>query len=143
MERLHAALGYQRWRLAAMSPGEIVAMNWLSEMLTLALVSRVHQGRVHWVDFNIYLSQPGLELAGMAKHIGAAWAEQDGEALHKSGIMARYSKTDGVAYDATSRGAELAAIRSSRSEDIASGLAWMQAALHEHPALSAIVPTLH
>jgi len=141
LRRLHRILGYQRWRLAAMRPGELVAMSWLCEVVSLALVQRRHAKRMRWLDFNVYLAQPAAELRALSRHIGLDWTDAHSEALRRSGLSDCYSKTEGVAYDASQREADLAAVRARCADDIASGMAWIEAALRDHPSLAQIVPT--
>lgn len=142
LKRLHRMMGYQRWRLAAMRPGEIVAMSWMTEIATLSMVERRHGRPWYWVDFNAYLATPEAQLGAMAGHLGLNWTERESDLLHRSNIAATYSKADGIAYDGSQRDAELATVRANQATEIAHGLTWTEHALREHPALAQAVREL-
>lgn len=126
--RLHRLQRKQRLvgcTLAELSPGERVAMSWLSEMESLQAVAAHFPDRTQWLDFDQFLLEPHLHLQNSLAHFGI---QADVAALLSGPIMQRYAKKPEVKYDTAFRSNLLAASQSKYAEEIAKGLAWLEKA---------------
>lgn len=137
MRRLHAIAGRPLWALAGMTPGELVALNWLAEMVTLKLADVRHQGRLVWLEFDAFLAEPCKQFATVAQALGLAAGDDAGERLAASGVLDRYSKNPGRAFGFAVRQHELASVRVSQADEIARGKAWLEGAAQAHPLFRA------
>jgi hypothetical protein len=108
--------------LGSLGAGEAAAMSWLCENLALAEVTRNVPGRVHWLDFDRFLSEPAVHLAAAFAAFGL---EADVEPILAGDIMRRYAKRPDVAYDAAFRRRLLADARSRMGGEIEAGLDWL------------------
>lgn len=140
MQRLHSLLGRQPWQLAYLSPGEIVALNWLTEMTTLSLAESRHRDRFTWIEFDSFLSDSSKNMSGIARQLGLAWGKREDKRLAVSGIMETYSKGGGREYSAASRKIEIAALAEQNAAEIEKGRAWLDRALNDHQELRIVQP---
>lgn len=132
MKRLHAMLGRQPWQLAFMGPGEIVALNWLTEMLTLARVEQRHSGRFKWVDFDEFLAPAAPNVAAVASDLNIKWSKQADLNLRQREVLSTNSKNISKSFDSSSRNKVIADVQKSSSDEIGRGLAWLQRAISDH-----------
>lgn len=140
MRRLHDMLGRQPWQLAYMSPGEIVALNWLTEMLALADAAARFPQRFKWVDFDAFILDPFGAAGGFVDALGLDWSVEDADELRNSGILSRYSKHPDRAYDAGEREKEKAEASARQGHEIRRGRAWLERALGDNPQFARIAP---
>jgi len=119
VQRMGVATGIE---LGSLRAGEAAAMSWLCENLALAEVARNVPSRVHWLDFDRFLSEPAIHLAAVFTAFGL---EADVEAILAGDVMRRYAKRPDVAYDAAFRRQLLADARSWMGGEIQAGLDWL------------------
>ncbi len=114
--------------LSDLSPGESVAMSWLSEMVSLDAVSKKFPDRTQWLDFDQFLIQPETHLQDSFAHFGI---QADVATLVTGTMMQRYAKKPEVKYDQSFRSNLLAASREKFSHEISRGLDWLKQAKDE------------
>ena len=105
------------------SPGECVAMSWLSEMTCLSEIASQFPTRTLWINFDRFLEQPELMLSQSFSHLGL---EADSAAYLRENTMQRYAKKPEVNYDAAFRLKILEASRQKFQTEISRGLAWLE-----------------
>lgn len=135
--RLQRRLGTADWPADALSPGETVAMGWACEMTALAVGAETAGSRAMWLDFDRFLAAPAEALARLFSHFGVAADTAQVEAILASPIMGRYAKAQEHPYDAGTRAAVLAEAKAEAGAEIASGMAWLERAAAEVPAIAA------
>lgn len=135
MRRLHGMLGRQPWQLARLSAGEIVALNWLCEMLTLSRAQRRHADRFTWFDFDHFLHHCDGDFVRLAQALGLECGAAEVAALHDSGVLNAYSKDERVTYDAATRAQIKRDVAMRHESEILRGRAWLDRALADHPEL--------
>jgi len=133
LRRLHRRLEGDGWLLHALSPGERAAASWASEMTTLA---SVEPGRLTWIDFETFLADPAAGLATAFAATGFAVDPAEVEAIATGPLLTRYSKGPEHGYTPELRGQVLDQARQEHGAEIARGLAWLEAAAREHPAIA-------
>ncbi len=101
-------------------------MGWAAEMCALREAAAVGGARVLWLDFDDFLAEPKARLAKCFAHLGVDAAAQL-DAIAASDDMRRYSKAPEHAYDTGLRSAVLAEARAMHGDEIARGLAWLDA----------------
>ncbi len=111
--------------LSDLSPGESVAMSWLSEMASLEAVSNKFPNRTRWLDFDQFLTQPHEHLRDSFAHFGL---QADVARLISGTMMQRYAKKPEVKYDTSFRSNLLAASREKFHLEISRGLDWLKKA---------------
>jgi hypothetical protein len=109
--------------LVSLSPGESVAMSWLSEMLSLATAKLRFPDRTLWVDFDNFLATREDTLRSIFKLLGV---NAQVEPILTSSIMHRYAKKTEVAYDTAFRAKLLKQGNDRFADEIARGLAWLE-----------------
>jgi hypothetical protein len=138
LARLNARAGGARWSLEALSPGELAAMSWAADMAVFADLARSAPGRTLTMDFEAFLADPRAGLGAALAHLhGGAdpdWAAR----LAASPYLQRYSKAPEYGYGPDLRRQVLAQARIKAAEEIARGMAWLEAA--EFPAVIPVSP---
>ncbi|MBI1188104.1 MAG: hypothetical protein GC206_12385 [Alphaproteobacteria bacterium] len=139
MRRLTGHLGEAPGALHALSLGQLAAMTWLTERLTLARLEAAAGARLKRVDFDALLDDAPGEMAGVAAHFGlsppAGWAA----GLPQSRALTTYSKAPEHAYSPALRAQILAAARAAQSGEIRAGLAWLEALGARHQAVAGVL----
>jgi hypothetical protein len=125
LARLHARMGGERWKLAALREGEIIAMAWACEMGALSAAAEIAKDRVLWLNFEEFLVDPLRSLSAAFRHFGIAASAADCEAILAGPDMHRYSKAPEHAYDAALRRDVLDQARKEHAVDISRGLSWL------------------
>lgn len=138
LRRLHDMLGVTPWQLSKLGVGEIVAMSWLSEMVTLQAVADMAGPRFLWLDFDAYLASPDTQFAAMCRALNIDWNEADTTAMAQSGLSQRYSKDSSVSFNSNSRKEQISAVLTHHSSEVARARAWIDAAMAAHPAFGAL-----
>lgn len=128
LARLHARLGASVWRLEEMCEGEVLAMSWLGGCMALEAIAAAFPQRVMWVDFEDFLERPETMLATVLAFLHGAAPAEEVEAILRSPLWNRHSKSPGVAFDAERRRQGLGQVRERHSSQIARGEAWIQSA---------------
>jgi hypothetical protein len=107
----------------SLSPGECVAMSWLSEMTCLSEIASQFPTRTLWIDFDRFLEQSETMLSQSFSHLGLV---ADSAAYLRESTMQRYAKKPEVNYDAAFRSKLLDASRQKFHSEISRGLAWLE-----------------
>jgi hypothetical protein len=128
LERLERRLGAGRWRLNAMTDGEVAALSWTCETMALAQVARDFHDRVLWLDFEAFLQDPPGNLKACLDHLHGESPAAVVADMTASPEMKRYSKTRGHAYDAALRRSVLAEASRQYAREIRQGLVWLNEA---------------
>jgi hypothetical protein len=133
--RLQRRLGGQHWRLLDLSPGECVAMSWVSEMAALCAAADRFPDRVLWMDFDCFLTTPADGFKAALHHFGAA---DDSAATILAGpTMRQYAKAPAYGFDASHRRQLLNQAEQQHALEIRRGLDWLARAA-EIPALRGV-----
>lgn len=126
--RLHRRLGAALWKPGSLSPGESVAMSWLSEMLALHAAATRFPDRVLWVDFDRFLTDPGSGLAAVLTHLGAGCVDETVPAILARPTLGEYAKAPGQKFDAQFRHRLLRQDEERHAAEIRKGLDWLDRA---------------
>ncbi|MBV9570731.1 MAG: hypothetical protein JO056_05775 [Alphaproteobacteria bacterium] len=136
--RLHRRLGVERWHVADLSEGEIIAMSWACEMCALCSAAEAAPDRVLWLNFDSFLQSPAKWLAASLRHMGHAAPPEQVAGIVSGREMRRYSKAPEHSYDANLRRDLLDQARQQQAKEISRGLAWLDAAAGEFPLIQSI-----
>ncbi len=136
--RLARRLGGLPQRLADLSPGECVAMSWLSEMLAMGAAASRFPGRALWVDFDRFLAAPEAGLAAALAHLGAPDAARWAADISAGPTLGRYAKAPDQRYDAAVRDQLLRRSEARYGGEVSRGLAWL-GRLATAPAVRAVL----
>lgn len=139
LARLARRLGGPVWRGETLSEGELAAMSWICEILCLTEVAAGFEGRVLWMDFDVFLARPTERLAGALSHLHGQASETVASAMARGPHLGRYSKAPEHAYDADLRRTVLAGARAEHGDEIERGVAWLNAAADAHPMIAAAI----
>jgi hypothetical protein len=140
IRRLRTFIGEVPKPLHAMKRGELVAMSWLVERLTQARTAALCGGRLLFVDFETLLSDVEVTLASVLFHFGIRVPDKLITAIANGPVMTRYSKApDEVAYSSVVRAQRLSEARQTHSDDIKSGLAFLEQLGSSHPAIAEVL----
>lgn len=137
--RLQRRLGCGDWPEEVLSPGETVAMGWACEMTALQAGAEAAGTRAIWLDFDDFLAAPHQMLARLFAHFGVAAEDARIDAILAGPTMGRYAKAPEHPFDASVRAGVLAEARAQAGEEIARGMAWLQRAAAEYPAIAAVL----
>jgi hypothetical protein len=132
--RLKRRLGCDQLPVKPESPGESVAMSWLSEMLALDAAARNFPGRALWFDFERFLAEPETALSRALTHFGAT--PDAAAAILARPTMKQYAKATEHPFDARKRAMLLQQSEQRHAAEIRRGLAWLD-------RMSATVPQIH
>ena len=135
LKRLHNRLGEQRWKLATLSEGEMIAMSWTCEMTALTAAMDSAGDRAMWLNFDSFLNEPMREISAAFRHLGLQTTQAELETIASGADMRRYSKAPEHAYDAKLRREVLAEARNEHAREIQRGLDWLMAESVDVPAI--------
>jgi hypothetical protein len=136
ISRLDRRLGAPAFRLGELSYPETAAMSWACEMVELKAAADARPGQAMWLDFERFLARPQSLLRSAFAHLGVETDEARIAGIVAGPDMSRYSKAPEHAYDATLRARVLAQARARHGGAIAEGLAWLERAGRDHPAIA-------
>ncbi|MCY2976637.1 MAG: hypothetical protein NTW52_18425 [Planctomycetota bacterium] len=122
-ERLQSKGFLSEVRLEGLSPGECVALSWLSEMESLTEVAKAFPDRTQWLDFDEFLEQPDLHLQESFSHFGVT---AEVHSIIAGPIMQRYAKKPDVNYDSSFRAKLLDVSREKYRGEIFRGLEFIK-----------------
>jgi hypothetical protein len=125
--RLHSS-----WLIERLSEGELVAMSWACEALSLFEAAQPHRSRVLVLDFEEFLGRPQDTLGRAFEHFGVHPSRSEVDAILAGGDLRSYSKAPEYHYDSETRRAVLADARRERAEEIRRGLFWLERAAATH-----------
>lgn len=136
IKRLRAWLPEAELHLHALDGGEVAAMSWLCEMLSIQHACTQWGADLRWVDFDRFLEAPVRETASLARHLKLDWNEETSETLARSGIFDRYSKSsDAIAFSAETRATILNEHKKEYAGQIAKANVWLDGLLNRFPGL--------
>jgi hypothetical protein len=141
LRRLHRAIGEDSFRLWSLSPGEMIAMSWASEMISLEETAKRSEGRTLWIDFERFLRAPEAGLAQAFELLQAEVAPAEIQALVRGPIMGRYSKAPEHAYDAALRKQVLDQGRADQADEMRAGMIWLERAGGRYAAIARALNT--
>lgn len=122
--------------LHEMSPGQVAAMTWATEMTALAATAEaIDRGRLTFVDFDRFLLETGPELRRLADHVQPGVPDEELAAAIGGKTMTRYSKAPEHAYDARLRRDVLADGERRFGSEIREGMTWCERAAASSPAM--------
>lgn len=133
LRRLERRLDAARWQREQLSPGELVAMSWLCEMLALQAAADRFAERVLWLDFDQFLADPPARLRASLAHFGAAADAEQIARILSAPTMQRYAKAPTHEFDANTRRQLLAQAAREHAGEIRKGLSWLEAAARAIP----------
>lgn len=140
--RLRALLPEADIRLYSLRSGELAAMSWLCEMLTILDSCTQHGSDLRWVDFDQFLESPVSQTAELARHLKLDWPAEFNEVLARSGILNRYSKwTNDVDFSAQTRDDILNKYKSENSAQITEANVWLDDQFNRFPWLFSALGT--
>ena len=135
LQRLHNRVGEDRWKLGALSEGEMIAMGWACEMSALTTAADIARNQVLWLNFDDFLHDPATHLSSVFRHLGIDASSEGIVAIVSGHEMRRYSKAPEYAYDAKLRRDVLEEARRIDAIEIGRGIAWLNRAATALPAI--------
>ncbi len=123
------------------SEGEVIAMNWLSEISALHQTGMNVSRHVHWVNFDDFLKCPAAGLKAIFRAFGVSVAYREIEVLTTGPLMRQYSKAPEYAYDAEVRRDVLQSAGAEHAAEIARGMHWLEQRALRHPLAHAVLHT--
>ena len=137
LARLRERLEDQPWPAETLSPGALAAMTWTSEIMSLVDLAEELPAQVCWLDFDVFLADPGAGLAKCLCHLHGRYDPPDVATMLSSPHMRSYSKAEDHPFDAAMRSQGLDRARRDFAGDIEAGVAWLKVAAHAHPNIDA------
>jgi hypothetical protein len=146
LSRLHRRLGKEHWQIAELSPGERVAMSWLSEMLALYAAGDRFPARVLWLDFDGFLTAAEASLAAALSHLGIGAEIESTREILGGPTMGQYAKAPAYKFDARHREQLLRQAEERHPAELRKGMGWLDRAAADFPVIrevlnSASLPT--
>jgi hypothetical protein len=135
LKRLHNRIGEECWKLGALSEGEMIAVSWACEMTALTAAAAEAGERVHWLNFEDFLAHSPELLLSAFRHFAIEASTNEAAAILSGPEMHRYSKAPEHAYDVQLRRDVLDRARRMDGAEINRGLAWLDGASVEFPAI--------
>lgn len=124
--RLNQRLGADVAHLWQLTPVQIVALGWLTEMTALIeALDGAQAAQVRWQDFDMFLSHPKSELSAVAAHFDIKFSDRDLSTLMAGPIMNSYSKAPEHDYSADLRQQLLEQARREYGDQIAQTVDWV------------------
>lgn len=137
LRRLHGRLGDAPFRLYTMSEGEIVAMTWLAETMSLAAAGP----RLRWLDFETMLADPAAALGLVTTHFCRPATTDTIASVLAGGHMTRYSKSQDHGYSTDLRRDVMNDARARHTAEIRKGLAWLDTVAQRYEIAAAAMAT--
>jgi hypothetical protein len=125
--------------LHALSAGELAAMSWLAETASQREAINRFADRVIAVDFDQMLSAIEPTLARILGHFDLPHDPARVKAIAGSAVMTRYSKAPQHEYTPSMRAEVLRDSRRDNRDEIAKGMAWLEARARDDDAFARIV----
>ena len=133
-QRLKALQVVEGQQIETLSTGQLAAMSWLCEMLTLEAVAERFEDRCLRVRFDMLLKEPSAMLDSIALFLGLAaplplWAQHP--------IWDQYAKRPGVFYNSEMRSLLLVQAERAFEEETNEGVRWIESL--DHPRVSKLL----
>jgi hypothetical protein len=123
--------------LASATDARKAALGWASEMTCLLEnEARLPAGTVKWLDFDLFLSDPGAQFIHIAEHFGLPLERARAGALCQGPLMRRYSKALEYEFSPADRAEILAEARWRHGAAIADALGWLNELAARYPAVT-------
>lgn len=140
LTRLHRRLGTPIGNLWELSEGQIIALGWLTEMITLKQsLAAKNQTQILWQDFDMFLKRPARSLLEIATHLGIDFSDTEIEQLVSGPIMRSYSKAPEHDYSPNLRRDLLRQARSQHGEEIKTAERWVTSVAKSHTEIAALI----
>lgn len=124
IQRLRQATGLDL-RLDRLSVGQLAALGWLSETVSVTESLADHPDRTFLLEFESLLQDPAGQLGRTLGHLGIPVSREAIDAAVSSSVLRTYSKAPEHEYNAQTRAAILTDARSRFGPDISGGMAWL------------------
>ena len=119
----------------AMNDGLKAALGWACEMTSLeAAASRLPEGAVLWMDFDLFLADPTAHFTAVARHFGHPVDAAAARAICEGPLIGRYSKALDYEYSPALRREILADARRRHGGAIRDALNWLGGLERRYPA---------
>jgi hypothetical protein len=135
LRRLHRHIGAEAWQLPSLSEGEVLALSWACEISALVRATASGGRRTLRVNFDQFLANPGPLLSAVLCHFDIEATANEVRAIVEGPEMRRYSKAPEHSYDAALRRDVLDLARATHGAEIRRGLAWLDRAAAQYPAV--------
>jgi len=129
--------------LYSLSPGELIAMNWLCEMMTLFLAAKNYPEQVLWVDFDDFLLRKKENISVISEHLGLNLTDVEQKGIVQSELFSKYSKNDSVQYDAEQRNREMNEVSLKHEKEIEKGILWLRNLSNRFDVVKTIMETFN
>ncbi len=141
LKRLNHLIDGEDFVLHKMNLGEIVAMTWVTEMLTLGKAAGSRADRIAWLDFDLYLDDPSRHLPDLLNHLEISHSSADLERVLSSDIHSKHSKSKrSKDYSVADRVKDIERTLRESKDNIDSGKRWLDAAASAIPQIQNIMP---
>ena len=137
--RLKRRIPSADWSVAAMSPGERVAMSWLSEMMSLDAAALRFADRIYWLDFDRFLAASEAQFQATLQHLGVNADRGVAASILAGPAMHRYSKATQFEFDANSRATILRESQEKHAAEVAKGEEWLERAAASCPQVRSLL----
>ena len=118
--------------LHTLSAGEIAALAYISDLVSMHDAARLAGDRVLRQDFDAFLAAPGAALAALNAFFGAPLLDRQLDTLLQDPLFSRYSKAGEFPFSAGERQARLREARSHHGAEIKRGRVWLDAFAARH-----------
>jgi len=127
------------WRLHDLSWGELAAVSWICERLSLARLEHDFPEQVIPVDFDAFLATPEASLCRIGEHFGRRLEPEAVQQALNTNIMRQYSKAPEHPYSPDIRRAVLAEARQTHAQEIRKGLRLAEEAARHYGELGQLI----
>jgi hypothetical protein len=138
LARLHRLVNADTWKLYELGVGEVLAMSWACEMLTLELAAKGRASQVSWLDFDEYLKSDIQTQVQLFDHMKIRYSTDDVARLRSGETMQTYSKDPARQYDKLARAKDIAFILKREAIAAEQGKAWLEKGAAMHPAIAGL-----
>ena len=128
--------------LHALSPGELAAQAWLTEMLTLNALRSSQKERIHVVNFEDVLSAPRETLATICAHLDLKADDTSLSRATSKNVLNRYSKLTSEPYSPLFRRQILDESHQTNEAEIRRGLLWIEQMGRHSDVVARLLKTL-
>ena len=139
MRRLLAGRELPVTPLYALSIGELAALGWLVESLSLAAAQEAAGARMLALDFDALLEDLPGKFSKVLAHFGMPRDDATIAAIAGSAVLREYSKAPEQPFPPGERAARIAAARRDHSDEIAKGLAWLDRLARTDASVGAVL----
>ncbi len=132
MRRLTRVLGSVRQPLSALSPGEMVALAWLTEALIRERLARAVGIRLLQIDFDAFLQDVAAAVARVLAHFELPGGSEEAMRIAASPTLGRYAKAPEHAYSSRLRDDVMRDSRQRNRDEIARGMDLLESLAGQH-----------